>query len=84
MDSPTNAFAVMKGLHGFRESMPGSSLVETWGWYTEFCTVFVVFAGITGIYLWTRRRNEFRIGLILIGSAAAFSIALMVYITVHG
>ena len=44
----------------------------------------VLFAGASGVYLWTRRRNERRIGLIVLGGAGAFSLALMLYLTLHG
>jgi hypothetical protein len=80
----TSVFMVMRGLHGFSEDMPGSPLVTTWGWYTELCTFFVLFAGATGVYLWTRRRNERRVGYALIGTAGALSLGLIVYITLHG
>jgi hypothetical protein len=79
-----NAWLVMEGLHGFHGNMPGSTFVSTWGWYTELCTLVVLFAGASGVYLWTRRKNERRIGYALIGAATAFSLGLMVFLTVHG
>jgi hypothetical protein len=84
MERRTNPWMVMRGLHGSREEMPGSALVETWGWYTELCTFFVLFAGGSGVYLWTRRRNERRIGLVLLGAAGTLSLGLMLYLTLHG
>ncbi len=83
-ETRTNAFQVMTGLHGFHGEMPGSAFVSAWAWYTEFCTLAVVFAGASGVYLWTRRKNERRIGLVLLGGAAALSVALMLYLTLHG
>jgi hypothetical protein len=83
-ETRTNAWLVMKGLHGFHGNMPGSTFVPTWGWYTEFCTFVVLFSGVTGVYLWTRRKNERRIGFALIGAASALSLGLMVYLTMHG
>ncbi len=83
-ETRTNAWMVMKGLHGFHGNMPGSAFVETWGWYTEFCTFVVLFASASGVYLWTRRKNERRVGFVLISAAATCSLALMLYLTLHG
>ena len=83
-ETRTNAWRVMVGLHGFHGEMPGSALVSSWSGYTEFCTFIVLFAGGSGVYLWTRRRNERRIGLLMLGGAATFSVALMLYLTLHG
>jgi hypothetical protein len=83
-ETRTNAWRVMIALHGFHGDMPGSVFISSWGWYTEFCTFVVLFAGASGVYLWTRRRNERRIGLPLLGGATAFSLAIMIYLTLHG
>ena len=83
-ETRTSAWQVMIGLHGFHGNMPDSGFVSTWGWYTEICTFVVLFAGASGVYLWTRRRNERRIGLAMLGAAGAFSVALMLYLTLHG
>jgi len=83
-ETRTNAWMVMKGLHGFHGEMPGSAFVSTWRWYTEFCTFVVLFAGASGVYLWTRRRNERCVGYILLGATTACSLALMIYLTLHG
>ena len=83
-ETRTTAWQVMVGLHGFHGDMPGSRFVATWAWYTEFCTLAVLFAGASGVYLWTARRNERRVGIALLGGAAAFSVALMLYLTLHG
>ena len=83
-ETRTGAWEVVARLHGQHGEMPGSAFVSTWAWYTEFCTLAVVFAGASGVYLWTRRRNERRIGYALLGGAGALSIALMLYLTLHG
>ena len=83
-ETRTNAWMVMKGLHGLHGEMPGSAVVSSWAWYTEFCTFFVLFAGATGVYLWTARRSERRAGYILLGVATTSSLALMLYLTLHG
>jgi hypothetical protein len=79
-----NAWDVIARLHGFHGQLPGSAFVSTWAWYTELCTIAVLFAGASGVYLWTRRRNERQIGLVLLGGAGAISLALMFYLTLHG
>jgi hypothetical protein len=83
-ETRTGAWEVAARLHGFHGNMPGSPLVGTWGWYTEFCTFAVLFAGASGVYLWTARRSERRAGVVLLAGAAAFSVALMLYLTLHG
>jgi hypothetical protein len=83
-ETRTTPWAVMIGLHGFHGNMPGSRFVSAWAWYTEICTFVVLFAGGSGVYLWTRRRNERRIGYALLGAAGALSLALMLYLALHG
>jgi len=83
-ETRSSAWEVMARLHGFHGEMPGSVLVSTWAWYTEFCTLAVLFAGVSGVYLWTARRNQRRMGLALLGGAGALSLALMLYLTLHG
>lgn len=72
----------IRELHGAHVTFPDSLLASTWAWYTDLCTVFLVVAGISGVYLWTRRRAERRVGLILLGVAMTLSLALMLLITI--
>ena len=83
-ETRTGAWDVLIGLHGLHGEMPGSRFVSSWTWYTELCTFAVLFAGASGVYLWTRRKDERRIGYALLGGAAALSLALMLYLTLHG
>ena len=83
-ETRTSAWEVIARLHGFEGNMPGSRFVATWGWYTELCTAVVLFAGVSGVYLWTARKNERRSGLVLLGGAGAASLVLMLYLTLHG
>jgi hypothetical protein len=83
-ETRTGVFDVLIGLHGFHGEMPGSRFVASWTWYTELCTFAVLFAGASGVYLWTRRKNERRVGYVLLGGAAALSVGLMLYVTLHG
>lgn len=77
-------WALVRDLHGSSVSYPDSILASTWAWYTELCTLFVLFAGITGVYLWAPRRRRRRTGLTLLLTAGAVSIALMLLVTFHG
>jgi hypothetical protein len=83
-ETRSSAWEVITRLHGFHGVMPDSRFVSSWAWYTELCTFAVLFAGASGVYLWTARRNERRIGLVLLGGAGAASLALMIYLTLHG
>jgi hypothetical protein len=76
-----NFWALVRDLHGAHDTYPDSPLASTWAWYTDLSTFVVIGAGISGVYLWTRRRRERRIGLILLGAAAAISLFLMLLIT---
>jgi len=77
-------WALIRDLHGSSVVYPDSILASTWAWYTELCTYVVVAAGISGVYLWTGRKRERRIGLALLGAAGTVSLSLMLLITFHG
>ncbi|MDB5301430.1 MAG: hypothetical protein JWO87_3093 [Phycisphaerales bacterium] len=79
-----NFWALIRDLHGSSVVYPDSILASTWAWYTEICTYVVVVAGISGVYLWSGRRRERRIGLVLLGAAGMVSLSLMLLITFHG
>jgi len=59
-------------------------VANSWPWYLELCTIGVIAAGITGIYLWPARARERRIGIVILGVSGAFSIALMLFVSMHG
>jgi hypothetical protein len=77
-------WTLIRDLHGLAVVYPDSMLASTWKGYTELCTWVVLGAGISGVYLWAGRRRERRIGLILLGSATAISLSLMLLITFRG
>jgi hypothetical protein len=77
-ETRTSTWAILKSLHGLHGEMPDSPFVSSWALYTEFCTLFVLVAGATGVYLWTARRNERRIGYILLATCGALSLTMMV------
>ena len=74
---------VLRGLHGLH-GVPRAPVATVWGWYTELCTAFLVFAAASGVYLFVARKRERRVGFTVLGVAAALSIFLMVYVRVRG
>jgi hypothetical protein len=79
-----SVWALIRDLHGSSVAYPDSVLASTWAWYTDLCTFFVVAAGVSGVYLWTGRRRERRLGLVLLGAAGAVSLSLMLLVTFRG
>lgn len=77
----TGWWALIRDLHGSYYVYPDSVLASTWRFYTDLCVFVVVFAGVSGVYLWTARRRERRIGLLVIGAAGAVSVLLMLLVT---
>jgi hypothetical protein len=78
-----NGWALIRELHGLHAAYPDSRFASTWAWYTDTCTFVLIGAGVSGVYLWTRRRSERRLGLMLLGIAGVVSISLMLVITFH-
>lgn len=74
---------VLDSLHALGE-IPNSKLAPFWGIYTEICTWFVIFAGISGIYLWANSGRERRSGLFVAVAAAAASVALILFVILRG
>jgi hypothetical protein len=80
----TGWWALIRDLHGSYYVYPDSVLASTWRLYTDLCVFVVMFAGISGVYLWTARRRERRIGLLAIGVAGVVSIVAMLLVTFAG
>ncbi len=74
---------VVNSLHALG-AIPNSRFVSFWGGYTEVCTAFVLFAAVSGLYLWVNSRRERRVGIAVVVAALVFSIGLMVYVTHWG
>jgi hypothetical protein len=77
-------WATIRDLHGSVATYTGSFFAGTWGWYTEICVFVVVGQGITGIYLFSLRRKDRRMGFALLGIAGVFSVLLMLLVTFRG
>lgn len=80
----TGFWTLIRDLHGSYSVYADSVVASTWSWYTDLCTFVVMFAGISGVYLWAARRRERRIGLLMIGIAGLVSVILMLLVTFHG
>ena len=72
---------VVNSLHALG-AVPNSKFALWWGGYTEVCTAFVIFAAISGLYLWVNSKRERRVGMITVVAATLLSIVLMV-VVVH-
>ena len=76
-------WTVLRHIHG-NKGVPGSRLMSAWAGYTELCTLFVLFAAVSGVYLFAARKRERLIGLGVLGLATVLSLLLMVYVRVWG
>lgn len=72
---------VVNSLHALG-AVPNSRFALWWSGYTEVCTAFVIFAAISGLYLWVNSKRERRVGMITVVAATLLSIVLMV-VVVH-
>jgi len=63
---------------------PNSNFAKIWFYYTEICTYFVLFAAVSGVYFWAKRRDEKLIGWILLIGLSGGSLILMLYIWLRG
>ena len=53
---------VVNALHGFAGVMPNAPLVILWRFFTYVCLVVVIFSIISGIWLWTKKREDKAVG----------------------
>ena len=70
-------------LHAMR-GFPNSRFASIWFYYTEVCTYFVLFAAVSGVYFWVKRRDEKLTGWVLLIGASGGSLILMLYIWLRG
>ena len=76
-------WTVLREIHG-NYGVPRSNLMTVWGWYTEVCTLFVLFAAGSGVYLFAARKRERRVGFAVLAVATVLSVSFMVYVRVWG
>jgi hypothetical protein len=74
---------VVNSLHALGP-FPNSRFVFLWGGYTELCTAFVLFAAVSGIYLWLNSKRELRVGLLALVAALLMSFGLMFFVVRWG
>ena len=78
-------WSVFNSLHFLGESIPrANGLLNSFQYYQDFVVFFIIFSIISGIYLWSRRKSERKIGWILIGGVSGFSTLLMLYVWLIG
>ncbi len=73
---------VVNQLHALMR-LPNSDFISVWGVFTELTFWVVLLSTASGVYLWTRRSAERRIGWILLAVTGA-TLILMGYIYVIG
>jgi hypothetical protein len=76
-------WTVVQRMHG-NHGVPRSNLMTVWGWYTELCTLFVLFAAGTGVYLFATRKKDRRAAWAVLATATALSLLFMVYVRYWG
>ena len=74
---------VFNNLHAM-EKIPGSRFSAVWPWFTEFCTVWVVFAGISGIALWGQGKREKLSGMAVLAVVSGLSLIFMLFVWLRG
>jgi hypothetical protein len=76
-------WTVIQRMHG-NHGVPRSNLMTVWGWYTELCTLFVLFAAGSGVYLFATRKKDRRAAWAVLGAATALSLLFMLYVRYGG
>lgn len=74
---------IIGSLHGF-SGLSGSDFLSIWWWYTELCTLFVIFGAISGVYLWATSKKERKVGYSIVIVSSITSIILMLYLWIIG
>jgi hypothetical protein len=78
-----NPWSAVQALHAMRR-LPGSTFASVWGVYLEVSTIVVLFAALSGLYLWLPLAARSRATLFATIIASSLSIVLMVYIYYWG
>ena len=77
------ALNVLCEMHGGR---PIDGSIVSWFWmaYTDISVAFVVFAGASGLYFWSRRRNARLSSWLVLSLITGGSLLLMLYVRIGG
>ena len=76
-------WSILRDLHAFGE-LPGSPFASTWWIYTELCTMVVIFAAASGVYLFAVQPQERLTGWILLGGGSGISLVLILTVWLKG
>lgn len=69
---------VFNSLHGFNGEIPGApAFISSWGLYSDIIIVVMLFSILSGIYIFLRRKNERKTGLIILFSCIGVSLLIM-------
>ena len=68
---------ITHALHGMMRTT-ARRLLYGWGWYTRLCTLVMVFAAVSGVYLFVTRNKQRLVDALLLTGAAATSLGLMI------
>ena len=60
--------------------IPNARIPSLWSYYTELCTVVVIFASVSGVYLWAVRQRDKLAGTIILVGALVASLTLMFWV----
>ncbi len=74
---------VLNSLHALG-SVPGKPFTKFWSYYTYISVLFVLFAGGSGVYFWSKSRNDTLIGWLLLAGVSGGSLLLMIFVWMRG
>jgi hypothetical protein len=82
-ESRAGFWPVVNSLHALG-GVPGSAFSRTWGWYTEVCTVVVLFSAGSGVWLWAISKRERSIGTWTLVAALTASLGYIAFMIWRG
>ncbi len=74
---------VLNSLH-WLGAVPGKPFAKFWKYYIYISVLFVLYAGGSGIYFWSRRKDETLIGWIMLAGVTGGSVLLMIFVRIWG
>ena len=77
-------WTIIEAMHGFMGELPNTRLLAVWGWYTEITVWVVLFAAISGVYLWLTPKLPRRVGWMSLFGGVGASLCLMLYVWLRG
>lgn len=77
---PLLVLVELHGAHTYRSA----GLSWVWMAYTNIAILFVVYAGASGVYFWTKRKNKYRLDWILLVAITGGSLLLLATVRLWG